>query len=66
MKTSSKAFLGLGIFVVIVAAALFLLLSGLDRIVAAAIEKYGSEATGTKVGRITSYNVCYTKLLRKP
>jgi len=49
MKTSSKAFLGLGIFVVIVAAALFLLLSGLDRIVAAAIEKYGSEATGTTV-----------------
>jgi len=50
MKASRKAFLGLGIFVVLVAAALFLLLSGLDRIVAAAIEKYGSEATGTKVG----------------
>lgn len=50
MKASGKAFIGLGIFVVIVAAGLFLLLSGLDRIVAAAIEKYGSEATGTKVG----------------
>lgn len=50
MKTSSKAFIGLGVFVVLVAAALFLLLSGLDRIVAAAIEKYGSEATGTRVG----------------
>jgi hypothetical protein len=42
--------IGLGIFLFIVAAALFLLFSGLDRIVAAAIEKYGSEATGTKVG----------------
>ena len=50
MKASVKAFIGLGIFLVIVAAGLFLLLSGLDRIVAAAIEKYGSEATGTKVG----------------
>lgn len=50
MKASGKAFIGLGIFVVLVAAGLFLLLSGLDRIVAAAIEKYGSEATGTKVG----------------
>lgn len=50
MKTSSKVLIGSGIFLFIVAAALFLLLSGLDRIVAAAIEKYGSEATGTKVG----------------
>jgi len=50
MKTSRKALLGLGILVVLVAAAVFLLLSGLDRIVAAAIEKYGSEASGTKVG----------------
>jgi len=50
MKTSRKALLGLGIFVVLVIAAVFLLLSGLDRIVAAAIEKYGSEASGTKVG----------------
>jgi hypothetical protein len=50
MKTSSKALIGLGIFLFIVAAALFLLFSDLDRIVAAAIEKYGSEATGTKVG----------------
>lgn len=50
MKTSSKAFIGLGIFLILVAAGIFLLLSGLDRIVAAAIEKYGSEATGTKVG----------------
>ncbi|GAB4362534.1 MAG: hypothetical protein Kow00128_02310 [Deltaproteobacteria bacterium] len=50
MKTSSKAFLGIGIFFVLVIVAVLLLLSGLDRIVAAAIEKYGSEATGTKVG----------------
>lgn len=49
MRTSSKALVGLGIFLLIVVAALFLLFSGLDRIVAAAIEKYGSEATGTKV-----------------
>lgn len=50
MKTSSKAFIGLAMFVVLVVAGLFLLFSGLDRIVAAAIEKYGSEATGTRVG----------------
>ena len=50
MKTSNRTIIGLGIFLFLVAAALFLLLSGLDRIVAAAIEKYGSEATGTKVG----------------
>ncbi|MBE0602784.1 MAG: hypothetical protein IH611_04025 [Deltaproteobacteria bacterium] len=40
--------------IAVVAAALVLLLSGLDRIVAAAIEKYGSEATGTGV---TVYSV---------
>ena len=50
MKTSSKVLIGLGIFLFVVAAAIFLLFSNLDRIVAAAIEKYGSEATGTKVG----------------
>src|SRR3990172_6817500 len=50
LKTSNRTIIGLGIFLFLVAAALFLLLSGLDRIVAAAIEKYGSEATGTKVG----------------
>lgn len=50
MKTSRKALIGLGIFLIVVVAALFVLLSSLDRIVAAAIEKYGSEATGTKVG----------------
>jgi len=50
MKTSNKTLIGLGILLFLVAAALFILLSGLDRIVAAAIEKYGSEATGTKVG----------------
>jgi len=35
--------------IAVIAAALVLLLSGLDRIVAAAIEKYGSEAIGTEV-----------------
>lgn len=50
MKTSRKALLGFGICVVLVIAGVFLLLSGLDRIVAAAIEKYGSGASGTKVG----------------
>jgi len=50
MKRSSKVLIGVGMFLFIVAAALYLLVSGLDRIVAAAIEKYSSEATGTKVG----------------
>ena len=50
MKTTTKAFLALGIIAVIVAAGLYVLFTNLDRIVAAAIERYGSEATGTKVG----------------
>jgi hypothetical protein len=49
MKTTSKILITLGILAVIAAAGLFFLFSRLDRIVAAAIEKYGSEATGTKV-----------------
>ena len=49
MKTGSKVWIGLGIVVVILAAGIYLLFSNLDRIVEAAIEKYGSEATGTKV-----------------
>jgi hypothetical protein len=49
MKTTSKVLITLGILAVIAAAGLFFLFSRLDRIVAAAIEKYGSEATGTKV-----------------
>ena len=49
MKTTSKVLIALGVIAVIAAAGLFFLFSRLDRIVAAAIEKYGSEATGTKV-----------------
>lgn len=49
MKATSKVMIGLGIVAVIIAAGIFLLLSNLDRIVAAAIEKYGSDATGTEV-----------------
>lgn len=50
MRTSNKTMIGLGVLLFLIAAALFVALSGLDRIVAAAIRKYGSEATGTKVG----------------
>jgi len=49
MKKGSKVLIGLGCIVVVLAAALFFLLSNLDRIVGAAIGKYGSEATGTSV-----------------
>jgi hypothetical protein len=48
MKTTSMFLTALGILAVIAAAGLFFLFSRLDRIVAAAIERYGSEATGTK------------------
>ena len=49
MKKGSKILIGVGCIVVVLAAALFFLLSNLDRIVAAAIEKVGSNATGTPV-----------------
>lgn len=49
MKKGSKALIALGCIVVVLAAALFFLLSNLDRIVAAAIGKYGSNTTGTTV-----------------
>lgn len=49
MKTKGKVLIALGVAGVLLAAAVFYLLSNLDRIVAAAIEKYGSSATGTPV-----------------
>lgn len=49
MKKMGKALIALGIIGVLLAAAVFYLLSNLDRIVAGAIEKYGSNATGTPV-----------------
>ncbi len=49
MMRGKKVFITLGIIVVFLAAAVYFLLSNLDRIVAAAIGKYGSEATGTSV-----------------
>jgi hypothetical protein len=49
MKTTSKIIIALGILAVILAAGVFFLLSNIDRIVTAAIEKYGSETTSTKV-----------------
>lgn len=49
MGKTGKALIVLGIVVVLLAAAVFYLLSNLDRIVAAAIERYGSDATGTPV-----------------
>ncbi|NIO16623.1 MAG: hypothetical protein GTN70_06435 [Deltaproteobacteria bacterium] len=45
-----KLLLVLGVVAVIAAAALFFLLSNIDTIVKGGIEKYGSKATGTRVG----------------
>lgn len=49
MTKGSKILIALGCVVVVLAAAVYFLLSNLDRIVAAAIGKYGSNATGTSV-----------------
>jgi hypothetical protein len=49
MKKTGKVLIALGIVGVLLVAAVFYLLSNLDRFVAGAIEKYGSEATGTPV-----------------
>lgn len=49
MSRTRKLLIGLAVVAVIVASGVYLLLSNLDRIVAAAIEKYGAQATGTKV-----------------
>jgi len=49
MKKIGKVLIALGVVGVLLAAAVFYLLSNLDRFVAGAIEKYGSEATGTPV-----------------
>ena len=49
MKKIGKVLIALGVVGVLLAAAVFYLLSNLDRFVAGAIEKYGSDATGTPV-----------------
>ncbi len=49
MKAVKGVLVGLVVLVVLVAGILFYVWSSLDSIVAAAIEKYGSEATGTEV-----------------
>jgi hypothetical protein len=49
MKTTSKIIIALGILAVILAAGVYFLISNIDRIVSAGIEKYGSETTGTNV-----------------
>jgi uncharacterized protein involved in outer membrane biogenesis len=49
MKKIGKVLIALGVIGVLLAAAVFYLLSDIDRIVAGAIEKYGSNATGTSV-----------------
>jgi type II secretory pathway pseudopilin PulG len=49
MKKIGKVLIALGLIGVLLAAAVFYLLSNIDRIVAGAIEKYGSNATGTSV-----------------
>ena len=49
MKKGKKILIALGIIVIVLAVGVYFLLSNLDRIVAAAIGKYGSEATGTSV-----------------
>ncbi len=56
MKKTGKVLIALGIVGVLLAAAVFYLLSNLDRIVAAAIQKYGSNATGTPV-RVSSVRI---------
>lgn len=56
MKPSGKKNLAVLGILAAVAAAIALLLSGLDRIVAAAIEKCGSEAAGTEV-RVSSVRI---------
>lgn len=50
MKTARKILFVLAIVIVIAAAGIFYLISNIEWIVEAAIEKYGSEATGTDVG----------------
>jgi uncharacterized protein involved in outer membrane biogenesis len=49
MKKIGKVLIALGVIGVLLAAAVFYLLSNIDRFVAGAIEKYGSNATGTPV-----------------
>lgn len=49
MKKRKVVLVGLGIVVILLAAGVYILLSNLDRIVAAVIEQVGSEATGTSV-----------------
>jgi hypothetical protein len=49
MKASRVILVVLGLAVVVVAAVVFLVISNLDAIVKAAMEKYGSEATGSAV-----------------
>ncbi|TNE36601.1 MAG: hypothetical protein EP347_10695, partial [Alphaproteobacteria bacterium] len=44
-----KIAIGVGVFVVLIAAGVFFLTSNLDGLVKNLVEKYGSEATGTKV-----------------
>lgn len=49
MRTSRKLLIALGIVVVLAAAGIFYLVTNLESIVKAAIERYGSRATGTDV-----------------
>jgi uncharacterized protein involved in outer membrane biogenesis len=49
MKKVGKVLIAMGVIGVLLAVAVFYLLSNIDRFVAGAIEKYGSNATGTPV-----------------
>jgi hypothetical protein len=49
MKTKQGIFIGLVLIIIIIIFALFYVISSLDSLVAAAIEKYGSDVTQTKV-----------------
>lgn len=49
MKKGTKILIGLGIVVIVIVALFVFLVSNLDSIVKGAIEKYGSQATGTEV-----------------
>lgn len=60
MKKGTKVLIGLGIVVIVILAIFVFLVSNLDSIVKGAIEKYGSQATGTEV-KVSSVQISLSK-----
>jgi uncharacterized protein involved in outer membrane biogenesis len=60
MQKGMKIPIGLGIVVIVIVAAFVFFVSNLDSIVKGAIEKYGSQATGTKV-KVSSVHISLKK-----